>query len=258
MSFTQKTQKTVTLQATGKKISTELLNKSASIITSRLKTYGLEPVITADADKGQIIIQIPDDINIPEIKGLLTDNGNFGFYEMLTRKEIARPSEKITDNNPSDARLACSASENVQTYDSVANYLKSIDLPSDYRLVWGLRNSKDQHCLFAVKIRNTGSMPLGRRDIENITVSADSDRKSFIIGIKFRPAASKIWADETRNNLGKPVAIMVDDNVWFWPVVKSPIENGLCEITGDLTQTEADYFKALVNNDPLPAQFVLK
>jgi SecD/SecF fusion protein len=79
-----------------------------------------------------------------------------------------------------------------------------------------------------------------------------------MIGIKFKPTASKIWAITTKNNLGKPIAIVLDDKVLYNPVVKTSIESGLCEITGDMTKNEVNYLLALVNNDPLPLVFTIK
>lgn len=62
----------------------------------------------------------------------------------------------------------------------------------------------------------------------------------------------------TKNNLGKPIAIVIDDKVFFTPVVKTSMENGLCEITGNFTQKQVNYFLALVNYGRLPLNFSLK
>jgi preprotein translocase subunit SecD len=62
----------------------------------------------------------------------------------------------------------------------------------------------------------------------------------------------------TKKNINKPIAEVIDEKVYYTPVVKARIENGLCEISGNLTQKEANYFIALVRNGPLPMAFRLK
>jgi hypothetical protein len=51
---------------------------------------------------------------------------------------------------------------------------------------------------------------------------------------------------------------VIDDKVVYAPVVRVPIENGLCEISGKLTQKNVNYFLALVNNEKLPLIFNIK
>ena len=251
--------KNVTLQAADSKATSQSLNQSARIISSRLKTYGLESSFSIIPDKGQIIFRIPENTDVSEIEGLLTTKGDLGFYETLTLKEIPDLFRNKPTVSSSDARLRCLTTENQQVVDTVENYLKSANLSSDYKLVWGLQNSKSMICLYALKIKNTGGItPLTRSDIEIIKSSQDVNAQSFTIEIKFKPESAKKWAAATKNNLGKPIAIAIDDKVFYTPVVKTPMESGLCEITGNFNQKEVNYFLALVNNDHIPFEFILK
>jgi len=264
---TPENQNSIILQATDNKVTSQLLTQSAGIIADRLKAYGAKATVSIIFDKGQIKVQLPGDIKVSEIEGLLTTRGDLGFYETLTLKEIAdllktRNQQHLLKTDPaarfSDARLGCSAFENQGIADTIEKCLKSINLSSDYTLFRGKPNSKSMICLYALKTSYTGTTPLVRSDVETIKSSQDMNSKTVAINIKFKPAASKIWAIETKNNLGKPVAIVIDDKVFYTPVVNTPIESGLCEISGNFTQKDADYFLAIVNNGPLPLKFILK
>jgi preprotein translocase subunit SecD len=101
-----------------------------------------------------------------------------------------------------------------------------------------------------------GKQLLSRSDIEAITSSWDKENGQKI-EIKFLPNAKKVWANATRVNLNKPISIVIGNKVFYTPVVKTTIENGLCEITGNMTQKEVNYFLALVNNDKLPVDLKL-
>jgi preprotein translocase subunit SecD len=250
----QKTSKNVILHSTDNKVSIELLTQSTKIISDRLKTYNLEASVSVISDNSQIKVQIPYDINVSEIEGLLTAKGNLGFYETLTVKEIADLSKKEYKTKPSEAILGCSSFENKQVVDSVGNILQSANLLSDYKLLWGLKNSKSLTCLYAVKINPS----LTKADIETIKSSKDINSQSITVEIKFKPTSAKIWANATKQNLDKPIAIVIDNKVFYTPVVKTTMENGLCEITGNFNQKEINYFLALVNNGTLPVNLTSK
>ena len=250
----QKTSKNVILYTTDSNVSNELLTQSSRIISNRLKTYNLETSVSVISDKSQIKVQLPEDMNVSEIEGLLTAKGNLGFYETLTVKEITDLSKIDLNNKPSESRLACSSFENKHVSDSVESILKSVKLSADYRLLWGLKNSKSLTCLYAVRT----DPALTKADIGSVTSLKDSQSKSITIEIKFNQKAATIWAATTKKWLNKPIAIVIDDIVFFTPVVKTPIESGLCEITGNFSQKEVDYFLALVNNDTLPVNLKIK
>jgi preprotein translocase subunit SecD len=249
----QKSSKNVILHSIDSKISIELLTQSTKIISNRLKTYNLEASISVISDKSQIKVQITDDINVSEIEGLLTLKGNLGFYETLTVKEIADLSKTGFRTGPSEAILGRSPFENKQVVDSVENILKSVNLLSDYKLLWGLKNDKSLTCLYAVKIKPA----LTKADIETIKASKDRNSQSITVEIKFKPTSAKIWANTTKQNLNKPIAIVIDNKVFYTPVVKTTMENGLCEITGNFNQKEINYFLALVKNDTLPVNLTV-
>jgi preprotein translocase subunit SecD len=250
--------KSVILQATDTKVTSQMLTQSGRIITERLKTYGLKSSVNISPDKGQIQVELPANIVVLEIEELLKNRGDIGFYETLTLKETDDLLKNSSRNSLSDARLGCSTFENPQFVDSVVNSLKSINSISDYKFLWGLKRNKSRTCLYAIKVKNTAVSPLVRADIENIKATFDNNSQPSSIDIKFKLGSAKTWAVTTSNNLGKPVAIVIGDRIFYTPVVKTTMEDGLCEITGDFTQKEVNYFLALVNNDPLPVNFIIK
>ena len=90
---------------------------------------------------------------------------------------------------------------------------------------------------FAELLKNgeVGKPLLVRSDVESIKSSVDKDSKTVITDIKFKPAAFTAWAEATKRNLNKLIAIAIDNKVFYTPVVKVVIVSGLCEVTGDFT-----------------------
>jgi preprotein translocase subunit SecD len=72
-----------------------------------------------------------------------------------------------------------------------------------------------------------------------------------------KPSAAGIFAEATKINLDKAIAIVIDDQVFYWPVVRNVIEGGKLEVTGNLSEKDVNYFLALVNTDILPLSFTL-
>jgi preprotein translocase subunit SecD len=260
--------KTVILQTTESRVTPQLLSQSANTISNRLKIYGLKTVaVSSVPEKGQIKVLIPGNISTPEIEGLLTSVGGLGFYETITLNEIGNilksrsASGQLTNDqrtSSSDARVGCAAEVNKKMTDSIENYLKSIKLQGNYKLFWGVKNKNSMVCLYVLRTDNSGKALLTGSDVEAIKSVKDNGSQSFNIEIRFKPAAVSIWAAATKNNLGKPMAIVIGDKVFYTPVVKDPMTGGSCQIAGDLTRKEADFFLALLNNDPLPLHFILK
>ena len=255
--FCQKTSKVVSLQSSDKNSTPELLKQASMVITKRLNIYGMTSPAVSLIENNQIKVQLPENIDLSEIEGLLTSRGNIGFYETLTQKEITGTSDSAPKSSPSEARLVCSSSENKHLADSVENFLKSKNLLKGCKLFWGVKNSKSQTCLYALKVDGAGNPPIMRKDLETINSSKDNDSQSITLKMKFKPSSSALWAAITKESLGKPIAIVVGDKVFYTPVVKSSMENGLCEITGNFTQKEVKYFLAFANNDPLPISLTL-
>jgi len=77
----------------------------------------------------------------------------------------------------------------------------------------------------------------------------------IIIGIKFKKEAVLSWAEATRRNMDKAIAIVLDDKVISAPVVRSVIEGGNCQISGNFTEEDARYIVALWKQRGIAHQF---
>jgi preprotein translocase subunit SecD len=96
-----------------------------------------------------------------------------------------------------------------------------------------------------------------RSDIETIKAEQAKESRSFNILITFKNSAIGLWSEATRNNMNRAIAITIDNKVFYAPFVRAVIEKGVCEINGDMSKKETNFFLALVNNSPLPITFNL-
>ena len=63
----------------------------------------------------------------------------------------------------------------------------------------------------------------------------------------------RIWGELTTNNVGKPIAIVLDNNVYSAPNVINPITTGNSEISGNFTIEEAQDLANILQSGKLPA-----
>lgn len=255
--------KTITLQSIDKNVSSVLLQKSADIISSRLKLSGINSFdVKVSADKGQLNVKLPEKTDIFEIEGLLTSKGELTFYETYTHNEIAdllTPDNQIFKllnsdlvKSDSDPRVGCSVNESREKTDQ---YLRSAAPVRNCTFLWGFESKKSGYCLFALKTNETGNPLLIRSDVESVKIVPGKVPQDNKIQIKLKSEASRVFADATKRNLNRVIAIVIDDQVYSWPVVRNVIEGGEIEVTGSFTAKELNYFPALFNSEQLPVGF---
>jgi hypothetical protein len=255
--------KSITLQAIGKSVGPTTLKHSADIISARLKLYGLNSFeIKVLPDKGELLLHLPDKTSISEIEGLITLKGDVAFYETYDRNEILglfgsdnklfKLLSPIQEQKPSDPRLGCSLNENRNKVDE---YLLSYKSAGNSKLAWGSESKKSGYCLFALKTDADGKALLVRSDFDSVKIVKSKDSEEVKIQIRIKPAAIGIFAEATKNNLNKAIAIVIDDCVYSWPVVKSTIDKGEIEVTGSFDEKEAGYLPVIFNSEQLPSGF---
>jgi len=255
--------KSIILQSTVKNVTAALLKQSADIITSRLKQYGLNSSeVTVSAGNGQLKVILHENTDLSEIEGLVTLKGNIAFYETFTHSEIAdllKPDNQLfmllnqeQEKKSSDPRVGCTNDEN---RNNAEEFLLSMSPIKNCKLCWGAETKKSGSCLFALKTNENGNPLLTRSDIESVNIAKTADMQDIKIQIKLKTIGAKIFAEATKNNLHKTIAIVFDDKVNSWPVIQNVIEGGEIEVTGDFTEKEAKCFPVLFNSEQLPLSF---
>lgn len=73
------------------------------------------------------------------------------------------------------------------------------------------------------------------------------------VQLNFTPGGAKKFADITKRNVGKPVVIVLDNQIVSYPRVNEPILNGNAVISGDFTVPEAKNLAIQLNSGALPA-----
>lgn len=84
------------------------------------------------------------------------------------------------------------------------------------------------------------------------TTEFDPQTGAPYIGLQFDAEGTKLFADITRRNLQKPVAIVLDERIIQQPTVQSVIDGGEAKITGLYTVAEVKTIVKEINGGALP------
>ena len=143
-------------------------------------------------------------------------------------------------------------------YSELANQI----LPAELKLRWGAKpedfggqNTKgDIFELYALKVTE----PSGRAPLEGdvITSSKDDFEPNTgrpCVSMQMNSDGARRWSQITKQNIGKAVAIVLDDAVYTAPRILSQIDGGNSQITGNFTIEDTKDLANTLNSGKMPA-----
>ena len=101
------------------------------------------------------------------------------------------------------------------------------------------------------------STELTGRYLEKATLEFDQNTREPRVSLQFNDVGTKLFAEITKNNVGKMVAIYLDGAPISTPVVREEIPNGQAVISGSFTPTEARQLVGRLNSGALPVPITL-
>lgn len=99
---------------------------------------------------------------------------------------------------------------------------------------------------------NSKETNLTGKDLERASVTFDSNTGNPQVSLVFTSSGAEKFAEITKNNLNKRVAIVLDDQVISAPTVNTPILDGNAVITGGFTSDQAKALSIQLNAGALP------
>ena len=101
------------------------------------------------------------------------------------------------------------------------------------------------------------STELTGRYLQKATLEFDQNTREPKVSLQFNDVGTKLFAQITKDNVGKMVAIYLDGAPISTPVVREEIPNGQAVISGSFTPTEAKTLVGRLNSGALPVPITL-
>jgi preprotein translocase subunit SecD len=120
--------------------------------------------------------------------------------------------------------------------------------PSQSEVLYAL-NSKDPYLVFRQVVMEGG-------EIVDAAPSLDQATNQPIVSFRFSQNGMRRFAEITRDNVGQPFAIVLDNEVLSAPVIREPITGGSGQISGNFTLEDANTIAMLLRSGALPGRLI--
>jgi len=264
-----------------------------NIFRTRIDQFGVvAPNIQKLQDKsGQILLELPGVKEPERVTELLKSSANLEFFEVYNYNEImgdlqrfaAAYAQQDTVNHLNVIELLGGAQRagspvvgmvspsNKNLVDSIVNSdLAKRTLPSDLTLMWSVKqaefpvtdangnvvkkdNGEDKTVGYWELVALKGDAVLEGDAVTSASSEYDNMRGN-IVTMKMNDRGAQEWATITRNNIGRPIAIALDEHVYSFPNVNNEITGGSSEITGNFTPEEANDLANVLKSGKMSAK----
>ena len=130
-------------------------------------------------------------------------------------------------------------------------------LPRELAFRWTVKPVDEKglyYELVAIKVTDRdGKAPLEGNVITDARDDLDQISARSTVSMTMNPEGAKAWAKLTKENIGRSIAIVLDDMVYSFPNVNTEITGGRSEISGNFTPQEAKDLANVLKSGKMPA-----
>ncbi|MDB5246200.1 MAG: protein-export rane protein [Segetibacter sp.] len=244
-------------QAAEKALAANLNGASATdTVTAKTDTAGVAKVNTADSAKTAKLSEI-DTAKTGKIPDAATAKNQNPISSIM---QIIQPQQGKDGQMQFPAAIGYIQARDTGIFNSYMNMdvVKS-KFPSNLVWMFGKAESDEPKAagilpVYAVKTVEGGGA-LAKLEGEHVSDSRQDfdERGRVAIKMNMDKVGERIWAKMTGDNVGKPIAIVMDNIVYSAPFVNGVIPNGSSEITGSFSLTEAQDLADILQSGKLPA-----
>jgi SecD/SecF fusion protein len=162
-------------------------------------------------------------------------------------------------NSPVIGYVRASDTAKINTYFQL-DEIKEI-LPPDLKLAWSAKpidekQAADAYYLVALKTTNIEEEPAVLTGDVIVDAKRDVDPQSnaYVVSMRMNSEGAVRWAQITKDNIGKSVAVVLDGGVYSFPNVNQEITGGNSQISGNFTAEEASDLATILKAGKLPVE----
>ena len=252
------------------------------VIRTRIDKMGaVQPNVQRVPGTGRIAVEMPGIKDKDKVKKMLSTSAKLQFWEVQQINEVYPYLDQLSKVVPLKAdsigvakntnlinmlqlqSLRQSGVGNIKLSDTAA-VNKIINSPIAVKLrpanlkftkfMWAYKpetESPDNLVLFAIRGNINGKAPVdGAVDKANINYD---NLGRIVVDMQMDTEGARSWATLTEKNVGKPVAVTLDNIVYTAPNVNQKITGGRSQISGNFTQEEAKDLTDVLGAGKLPA-----
>lgn len=253
------------------------------VIRTRIDKMGaVQPNVQRVPGTARISVEMPGMKDIDKVKKMLQTSAKLQFWEVQQFGEVAPYFQNLTNvvsakgdsigvaknvnlmalmqggksgsqSSVGSVKLSDTAVVNKVLNSKVAKSLRPANLKYT-QFIWGYKpESTDTNSLvlYAIKGNISQKAPVDGA-VETASIGYD-DLSRVVVDMQMDSKGAKEWKTLTEKNVGRPVAVTLDNRVYTAPNVVGAIPNGRTQISGNFSQEEAKELVDVLGAGKLPA-----
>ena len=212
---------TIVIEPTAQGLKQRISNAAAASIETvnrRVNNMGTSESTIVRQGVDRILIQFPGLKDTKQLKAILGDTAKLTFHEV-------NPSVSVED-------------------------AKLTGVPSGYKIFPGDKSEGGDFLLREIPV-------VPGDDLADAQPGFDSRTNEPIISFRFNQAGARKFGSFTKDNVGRPFAIVLDGKVLSAPVIREPILGGSGQISGSFTIDQTNNLAVQLRSGALPAKLTI-
>jgi preprotein translocase subunit SecD len=230
----------------------EVIDQSIEILRRRVDETGtIEPTIVREGDD-RILLQVPGIKDTSDLKSKINQTAKLSFH--LVNEDVAATGQNVPANLPPTTMLVPSREGMQALRASNPKAIEEIQNANPKLTAEQICRRYQPPCLPVFK-----RVIVGGEDLDDAKSTFESQQNGGrpIISFSFNAAGGRSFCAATRQNIGKRLAIQLDNEIISAPVVQSAICGGSGVITGQFTTQQTQEQALLLRSGALPATLTI-
>ncbi|CAI8866513.1 protein translocase subunit SecD [Chryseobacterium sp. IT-36CA2] len=252
------------------------------VIRTRIDKLGaIQPNVQRVPGTARISVEMPGMKDIDKVKKMLQTSAKLQFWEVQQVPEIAPyfqtlttmvaakgdsmgvaknvnfmnllQLDKLRTNGVANVKLSDTAVVNKILNSKVGQSLRPSNIKYT-QFMWGYKpeaTDAESLVLYAIRGNINQKAPVDGA-VENANIGYD-ELSRVVVDMQMDSKGAKEWKTLTEKNVGKPVAVTLDNRVYTAPNVTNAIPNGRTRVSGNFSQEEAKELVDVLGAGKLPA-----
>jgi len=247
------------IESTLKQEVKDRVSSSANVLRQRIDQFGVVAPNIQELEKdGQILLELPGVTDHERMEELLKASANLEFFieqpvelyvnelnqynAELKERDGKSLFEHFAATNPNGMVLGLATKNEMPVIDSLLKSAQDNRKFYDLRFAWSVKPvasdpKGDLYELYSMKT-DGGDPVLSGDVVREAHMDFDKQAGGTYVSMDMSPEAAARWSSITGANIGKRIAIVLDNRVYSAPTVQNQISGGRSQITGNFTPDE--------------------
>lgn len=206
------------------------VEKSTEILRNRIDEFGVSEPDIASLGKDKVVVQLPGVKDVERAKELIGKTAKLAFK--FVHNEFSPQQLDVLIKKASDAGIKEETSKNFSDYVFQLNQFVQKDLPEGHEIIFEKKVNKislKTESLIPFLVESLA--PITGEDLQDAGVRIDQQEQKPYVSLSFKPSGALRFSEVTEKNVGRLMAIVLDNNVYSAPRINQKISGGEAQIT---------------------------